>query len=495
MIRFDGKVVPRVIDERMLRDAVEEQGPRDEAGLISTKEGIAFNEVLELRLEYKTILKIDHLWEFTSLTKLQLNNNLIQNIERLASLTNITWLDLSFNNIEKIEALETLTKLEDLTLDNNKISCIENMDTLENLTFFSIGNNSVGQLDNVNYLRRFKNLHTLNLAGNPVSEEEHYKLYVAAYLSDLAYLDYRLLNEETKEQALAKYQYAIDMMKHNELQSLKASEAEQSREDELQQHREAFVEHLNGSHLFDSMIAEDPEAQRLHQLPGVADLQLVALCMQMYESGLAEQKLREAEVNTFLDVLQEATREKQQRSAQHVADFQKHRKKRLLDLQQASGMAEQDAQVKQYIEDIKALSDSSMLLELQLVEQLEEMITEFERSITDMNHHHEKIKDIAVATLEKVAKNEVEDDLPHDVRALFVDKDTVMNAVDASHDTHMSMIDNQEDQLVTRANAWMTALIKKIQDEEVWRNRRCISEVQHSVQHLRDQLDEALHRG
>ena len=32
------------------------------------------------------------------------------------------------------------------------------------------------------------------------------------------------------------------------------------------------MEYLNGSQLFDSMYAQDPEAQKLNQLPGVADL-------------------------------------------------------------------------------------------------------------------------------------------------------------------------------------------------------------------------------
>ena len=55
--------------------------------------------------------------------------------------------------------------------------------------------------------------------------------------------------------------------------------------------------------------------------------QLVGLCIKMFESGFAEQKLREAEVKAFFEVLQEAVREKQQRSAQLVSDFEKHRKK------------------------------------------------------------------------------------------------------------------------------------------------------------------------
>ncbi|CAL8272374.1 unnamed protein product [Lota lota] len=463
MIRLYGKVEQSVMDEKMLQDAVEEQGPKEEAGQISKEEGIAFNVVLQLRLEYKNILKIEHLWEFTSLTKLQLNNNLIQKIEGLASLSNITWLDLSFNNIEKIEGLETLTKLEDLTLYNNRISCIENMDTLNNLTFFAIGNNCLGQLDNVIYLRRFKNLHTLNLAGNPLAEEANYKLFIAAYLSDLAYLDYRLLKKETKEQAFAKYQYAIEEIQHNELQTLKATEAEQSRQDELQQHKEAFVEYLNGSQLFDSMFAHDQEAQKLGQLPG-----LVGLCIQMFESGIAEQKLREAEINAFFEVLQEAAREKQQRSAQLVADFEKYRKKRILDLQQVEDVAQQEAQVNQYMMDIKTLCDSCMLLELQLVDQLEEIIKDFERNITDMVGSF-------IETVQGIYPFQFQ---------FFIG---------ASHDSHILRIDNREDKLVTRINAWMMNLIKRIQDEEVWRNRKCISEIRNFKQHLRNQLEEVLH--
>ena len=106
-----------------------------------------------------------------------------------------------------------------------------------------------------------------------------------------------------KKKAFAKYQYAIEEIRHNELQTFKAAEAVQRRQDELQQHKvmsfiykydplsrptlsietlmltclaldfqEAFVEYLNGSQLFQSMFAQDPEAQKLNQLPGVADL-------------------------------------------------------------------------------------------------------------------------------------------------------------------------------------------------------------------------------
>lgn len=45
---------------------------------------------------------------------------------------------------------------------------------------------------------------------------------------------------------------------------------------------------------------------------------------------------------------------------------------------------------------------------------------------------------------------------------LFVDKDTIVNAVNASHDAHLLKIDNREDDIVTKANSWASVLIEKV---------------------------------
>ncbi|XP_071777322.1 dynein regulatory complex subunit 3 [Centroberyx gerrardi] len=517
MSRRYGKVEPSVVDEEMLQKAVEEQGPQEQAGRIAKEEGIRFNEVLQLRLAYRDILKIDHLWEFTSLTKLELNNNIIKKIEGLDRLTNLTWLNLSFNNIEKIEGLESLVKLEVLNLYNNRISVIENMENLEKLTFFSIANNLLGQLDNVIYLRKFKNLHTLNLYGNTICKEENYKCFIAAYLKDLMYLDYRLLDEQTKNQASAKYQYAIEEVRRIEFQEQQAVETSQSQEAELQLHRDAFVEFLNGSYLFDSMFTVDPEAEKLHCLPGVADLlqtfehQLVELCVQVFEIGLDEHKLRETEVKCFLSGEKEAVADNQQRAAQMVANFEQHRRKWIVETRQVSDTNLLDVKLSHYSNEIDQLCNSLMALEIQMVIQLEDIIKDFEMNISDMvgnfietvqgifaqcrdleNSHHEKLREIAVATLEKVAKNESEEDMTDEVRMLFSDKDLVMNALAASHDTHLLKINNRENQLVTRVNAWKAVLIKGIQDKEMKRHRKRISEIHNYMDYLREQLDDFL---
>ena len=49
----------------------------------------------------------------------------------------------------------------------------------------------------ITYLRRFPNLKTLNLSNNPFCEFDNYKLYVAAFLPHLDFLDYRILDEKT----------------------------------------------------------------------------------------------------------------------------------------------------------------------------------------------------------------------------------------------------------------------------------------------------------
>uniref|UniRef100_A0ACB8FKD7 Dynein regulatory complex subunit 3 n=2 Tax=Sphaerodactylus townsendi TaxID=933632 RepID=A0ACB8FKD7_9SAUR len=195
--RLYDSIEPSVIDDEMLQKAVEEQGPKEEAGLLAKKEGINFKDVKELQLDFRNILKIDNLWQFISLTKLQLDNNVIEKIEGLDSLVHLVWLDLSFNNIEVIEGLNALVNLKDLSLFNNRISTIENLDRLQQLQIFSIGNNNIGILENLIYLRKFKHLRTLNLAGNPVCENEAYTLYIAAYLPDLVYLDFRMLEDST----------------------------------------------------------------------------------------------------------------------------------------------------------------------------------------------------------------------------------------------------------------------------------------------------------
>ncbi|KAI4556211.1 hypothetical protein MJT46_014834 [Ovis ammon polii x Ovis aries] len=442
---------PRVMDDEMLKLAVGEQGPREEAGQLAKQEGILFKDVLSLQLDFQNILRIDNLWQFESLQKLQLDNNIIEKIEGLENLTHLVWLDLSFNNIEAIEGLDTLVNLEDLSLFNNRISKIDSLDALVKLQVLSLGNNHIGNLMNVIYLRRFKALRTLSLSGNPVAEDEDYKMFICAYLPDLVYLDFRRLDDHMKELAEMKHQYSIDELKHRENLVQARLEDEQARREELEEHKFTYKD------------------------------KFVIICLNIFEYGLKQQEKRKAELDNFMECVQEAIQENQEQGKLKIAKFEEKHLLSLNAIREESELSNIEAKIVQYSEDITELFNVLMTLEMQLMEQLECRDLE--------NHHHEKLLEIAINILEKIVKGEMDEDLPDDVRSLFVDKDTIVNAVGASHDIHLLKIDNREDELVTRVNSWCTHLLDKIHKDEIMRNRKRVKEINQYIDHVQSELD------
>ncbi|KAM5262807.1 dynein regulatory complex subunit 3 [Ctenodactylus gundi] len=529
MNRIYDSVEPRVMDDDMLKLAVVEQGPQEEAGQLAKQEGILFKDVLSLQLDFQNILRIDNLWQFENLRKLQLDNNIIERIEGLENLTQLVWLDLSFNNIEAIEGLDTLVNLEDLSLFSNRISKIDSLDALVKLQVLSLGNNQINNKMNIIYLRRFKCLRTLSLSGNPIAEMEDYKMFICAYLPDLVYLDFRRIDDRVKELAEMNHQYSIDELKHREQQMQARLREEQAQREKLEEHKMAFVEHLNGSFLFDSMYAEDVEGNKLSCLPVVGELleiypscfmaassgmspsdKFVIICMNIFEYGLKQQEKRKAELDTFNECIQEAIQENQEQGKLRISRFEEKHLLILNAIRDEYELPNIEKKIVECSEDITELYNELMTLEMQLVEQLEESINMFERNITDMvglfienvqslytmaqcrdleNHHHEKLLEISINTLEKIVKGELDEDLPDGVRMLFVDKDTIVNAVGASHDIHLLKIDNREDELVTKINSWCTQLVDKIHMEEIMRNRKRVKEINQYVDHMQSELD------
>jgi len=186
-----------------------------------------------------------------------------------------------------------------------------------------------------------------------------------------------------------------------------------------------------------------------------------------------------------------------------------------IELQHMTDPKMQEGKVQEYNNSVTGLWDKLMGLELQLVDQLEEVIKDFERNMQDLvamflenvqsflgqareqeNAHNEKMMECASSTLEKAAKNELDEDMPDDLKMLLVDKDTVQNAVTTSHDVHLLKIDNKEDDIVTRINNWLKGMIDTIhKEQEIQRNRTRVTEINHLIDHLRDEIDNMLDSG
>ncbi|NXP26692.1 DRC3 protein, partial [Scytalopus superciliaris] len=479
MTQFYNNVEPNIIDDEMVLRAIEEKCPEDLGDLVRG-ENVSFKDVTELQISFKSILQIDNLWQLENLTKLQLDNNVIEKIEALESLVHLVWLDLSFNNIEIIEGLDTLVKLQDLSLYSNRISKIENMDALQELQIFSIGKNNLTNLENVAYLRRLKKLRTLNLSGNPFCDDEQYMLFVVAHLPNLVYLDFKLVRDAT-----VRFLHSLLGKSGNSLlQSLcfVALRAGSLQKSGSQKHTTAFVEHLNGSALFDNLYAEDTEAAKLASLPGVGDLLqaypswFVLVCGNLYNYGLEEYEKREAAVSDFNAKLHEILTLSQEESKKAMLDFENRNKKRLDEIHHAGSDDIAESKRAECKEDILQLSDVLMTLETLLSNELEALLQDFKRSIdviasTFMENfreiypfhsqcrdlekdHHEKLMEIAITTLEKSVKGELEEDLPDDVQKLLVDKNTIVNAVNMSHSIRLRKIDKRESDMICNTYRW-----------------------------------------
>ena len=70
----------------------------------------------------------------------------------------------------------------------------------------------------------------------------------------------------------------------------------------------------------------------------------------------------------------------------------------------------------------------------------------------------------------------------------FVDKETVANALAASHDVHLLAIDTCEDSLVSQSNSSKDAFISWIQETELTRSRCRYKEIANLLDHLREEL-------
>ncbi|XP_029364433.1 dynein regulatory complex subunit 3 [Echeneis naucrates] len=496
------------MDEAMVEKAANEQNSHQKG------EEINFSQVFEIRLAYRNILNIDNLWDYTSLTRLDLNNNMIKIIDGLDHLIHLKWLNLSFNQIKKIQGLQSLQKLDLLNLSYNRISVIENMDKLEKLTHFSIAHNLLQQLDNVRYLRQLKGLFSLNLFGNPLCEEDDYLLFIAGYLPNLTSLDSRIIHQETKNKASIKYHDDIEKIKHEELQLQQALDAEQREKAERQLHKDAFVEFLNGSYFFKSMLKDDPEAETLHCVTGVTDLlhtfehQMVALCTQLFEIGLTEHERRKTEIKSFFSGLNQTFKFYQQEALQIVANVDQQHKERIVQLQQSSDPDVLKVNINHCNDEISKFTDRLMSLEFQMGRQFEAIIKKLDDNISEMvgnftetvqeifaqcrdleDNYYLNMQKIAVETLEKVAKDDLEEDIPDDVKILFTDKDAVMDVLTTSHDNHLLKLYNRETQLITDVNAWKAATIEGIQETQFKQSRVRIQDTLRYAEYLKAQVE------
>ncbi|GAB5353453.1 hypothetical protein AAMO2058_000037600 [Amorphochlora amoebiformis] len=245
-----------VIDEKLIINAVLEyrrQYLDDTIADLQVEEDVDLDALEELSMTHQRIYKISNLEGYDNLRKLVLNNNKIEKIENLDTLMNLEWLDLSFNRIKKIEGLDKLEKLTDLSLHNNLISSIDGLDNLKKLQILSLGENEISSSVAIESLRPYKSLRVLNLMGNPVAKKDNYVASVIAFLPQIQYLDYKLLQPTAQQRDYHP----------SELDDILKEEKKKGEEEKLAMEKEVLAKHDEKMNvaglrtLFEDMLTED----------------------------------------------------------------------------------------------------------------------------------------------------------------------------------------------------------------------------------------------
>jgi len=122
---------------------------------------------------------------------LDLSVNRIMRVEalRLASFGNLTTLSLRSNGLVSLEGLHVVRALRHLDVADNSVSSFKGLATLEYLATLMMGQNKVSKLGSLRALTFNAQLAVIDLRGNPVTLQAHYKCTLRTTVPDLLEFD------------------------------------------------------------------------------------------------------------------------------------------------------------------------------------------------------------------------------------------------------------------------------------------------------------------
>nr|XP_020455079.1 leucine-rich repeat and guanylate kinase domain-containing protein isoform X3 [Monopterus albus] len=179
--------------------------------LTKIKDLSAYSSLSKLELDYNRFSEISGLEQCCRLTHLSLAHNKISRISSLDSLP-LTYLCLRGNQLERIEGLENLKSLQVLDLSLNRITSLSGLQNLCLLGSINLEKNLITEIQECKHIHDLFLLRDLNLLGNPVQEQEDYRMLVVFLLQHLAVLDQEKVTAEEKVSSVNKYDPPLDVV-------------------------------------------------------------------------------------------------------------------------------------------------------------------------------------------------------------------------------------------------------------------------------------------
>ncbi|CAH8660762.1 unnamed protein product [Schistosoma bovis] len=375
-------------------------------------------------------------------------------------------LDLSFNNIEKIDGLQNLVNLEDLTLYNNRITTLENMENLKKLQVFSIGNNYITELSN-------------------------------------------------KSTGYEKYQLEIDEIISEEETQLKLNKELAENQAKIELYKQAFIDGIVDENIFQKLFTDDPDGRELLVVPELYNSieffseKFTHQCKLVFELGIKEHDKRNKEIESFRNCIEQAKMVNAELSRKKINEFKLYQDKIFRELLENTDLIKVEDDILDYNEKVQQLWNELMRNESILVEQIDELINEFELNLNDMistflenveehftecrelqTQYHERLTDLCPGILERFMRSDFQSEPSDALLAIFIDKESVTNALTASNDAHLLKIDEFADEINEKAKKWIKETITSIYSGEKYdRNRARVMEINHFIDALRNDVE------
>ncbi|XP_034939742.1 dynein regulatory complex subunit 3-like isoform X2 [Chelonus insularis] len=474
-----------------------------------------------------------------NLVKLSLSHNLIENIENLDGLLQLKELDFSFNRIKVMKNLNHLVKLELLYLTGNQIIEIQEIDKLENLTIFSIADNNIETWDHVIYLRKFKKLRSVNINGNPCIQQENYKKYFKAFLPQVIYFSYVLINKDDHDYAAQLYRRDILRIEKEELETKISQDKIHNQQQKTAQDFVAFVENLDEEEFFNILFQHDTGGLIIKTinddtLNAFEDFKLnfTNVCHKLYKFGINQHHQRLEEIKEFNSVIENA-RNNLCKKSRKIIDFIIEERNLLLrkfknfdndecvktnlktEISKVQSTFLDDNNIVQAREFVNEFNDFlskmwTQLLEDQIFlhEQYEDLIEIFKNNLTDMKdvfldnvrtvftqmrnfmiQYRDNINRIVTSFINSIREESL---IPNHLVNICGDLNTFHNILTTSYDIHLQIIDTRESTIINRVNLWSESLIEELNNAENMLYRQWILEISHFLQFQRNQIHHGL---
>ncbi|PRP81770.1 leucine-rich repeat-containing protein 48-like [Planoprotostelium fungivorum] len=105
---------------------------------------------------------------------------------------------------------------------------------------------------------------------------------------------------------------------------------------------------------------------------------------------------------------------------------------------------------------------------------------------------HDRMLTVVMQEMAKFSKNELEHELPEEMKAILADKEALTNVVNASHDSQIMHIESREDDITKFEARFLEQTVNGVKANENARNSYRVAEIFTYVDVLRQTIQSAM---